>query len=460
MITLTINGKKVKAKEGTALLEICRKMSIPIPTLCYHPDLAPHGSCRLCTVEVSENGKSRMVTSCNFPARGGIKVETHSDKVIQARRILAELLLARCPQVPFIRDFARGLGVEKTSFKTENPGNDCILCGLCVRTCHEIVGANAIGFSHRGTQKKIGTPFEVDSEQCLACGACEYICPTGAIKMEMDRIRKIKRSDTGTLRACRYVRLGLVDFMVCSNGFECWRCEVDQAMEDRFGTHPAFAVKPGKNKHPLQVNGFTFFPELFYSEEHIWARSMDGNIRLGLDEMVSTLAMGADSIRLPPPGTVLKKGEVLAEITAAEKKARVLSPFTGTVSVINHDVEESPNLPWRDPYRRGWLLILQPESPDQISQLYSGEPARAWFTKQAENLATLFIKWAPRSSKKEQTQDGQLIRAIVRKHWDKLAEVLLKNNIKLEARNPSEAPRRGQFETKMLNPKLETLNSK
>jgi hypothetical protein len=88
-------------------------------------------------------------------------------------------------------------------------------------------------------------------------------------------------------------------------------------------------------------------------------------------------------------------------------------------------VEESPNLVWRDPYRRGWLIILKPEPPDQIARLYSGEPAKAWFTKQATNLATLFMKWAPPSSKKEKIQDGTLIRAIVRKHWDQLAEILL-----------------------------------
>jgi glycine cleavage system H protein len=212
-------------------------------------------------------------------------------------------------------------------------------------------------------------------------------------------------------------------------------------MEDRFGTHPAFAVKPAKAKQPLQVSGFMFSPELSYSEEHLWASPMDENIKLGFDEMVSFFAIEADSIRLPPPGTVLKKRQVLAEIAAGGKVARVLSPFAGTISFINRDVEESPNLAWRDPYRRGWLLILQPEPPDQISRLYSGEAAKAWFTKQAANLATLFMKWAPPSSRKEQTQDGQLIRTIVRTHWDKLAEVLLKN-------------------TKMLNSKLETLNSK
>ena len=159
MVNLTINGKKVKAGEDTTLLEVCRKMSISIPTLCYHPDLTAQGSCRLCTVEVSQNGKTRMVTACNYPAREGIKVETHSERVLQARRVLVELLLARCPQVPFIQNLAKEMGVKEVPYKSEDPGNNCFLCGLCVRTCNEIVGRQRDRFLQEGNPEEDRNAF-------------------------------------------------------------------------------------------------------------------------------------------------------------------------------------------------------------------------------------------------------------------------------------------------------------
>ncbi len=425
MVNLTINGKKVRAKEEATLLEVCRKMSIPIPTLCYHPDLTPQGSCRLCTVEVSENGKTRMVTACNYPVRQGIRVETHSDRVLKARRVLVELLLARCPQVPFIQDLARELGVKESSYKSENPGNNCFLCGLCVRACNEIAGADAIGFSRRGIQRKIGTPFEIDSERCTACGACESICPTGAVRMEIDRIRKMKRSDSGTRRHCRYMRLGLVDFMVCSNGFECWRCEVDQGMEDRFGMNPVFALKPGRDKQPCKVSGFTYFPVYFYSEGHLWVRPVDSHVRLGVDDLASHLVIEADSIRFPSVGSYVKKDETLAEVNVGGKRAKVLSPLSGKVTALNRDVEEAPNLAWRDPYRRGWLLMMEPSHPEEISRLYSGEPGKAWFAENAKKVTALFTKGTPKRPAQDELLDAKQIRELVRKHWDGLRKLLL-----------------------------------
>jgi heterodisulfide reductase subunit A len=182
MIPLKIDGQSIEVEEGTTILEAAQRLGISIPTFCHHVALEPYGACRLCTVEIALGGRSRLVTACNFPIRREMEVQTSSQKVLQGRKLLAELLLARCPNVPEIQQLAAGLGVTEVRFETQD--ELCYLCGLCVRVCHELIGQSAISFVGRGVDREVGPPFLKFSDDCIACGACAFVCPTGAIKLE------------------------------------------------------------------------------------------------------------------------------------------------------------------------------------------------------------------------------------------------------------------------------------
>lgn len=194
MAKLTIDNRKVEAEEGATILQVARGLGIEIPTLCYHEALAPYGACRVCLVEVIYGKSSKLTTSCTYPVWEGLAVRTDSDKVIKARRFIVELLLARCPNVEEIRKLAEQLGIKETRLKAADVKEDCILCGLCVRVCKEAIGSSAISFVERGVERVVETPFEVDSESCIGCGACAFVCPTGAIKIE--DIKGCRKLDT------------------------------------------------------------------------------------------------------------------------------------------------------------------------------------------------------------------------------------------------------------------------
>ena len=175
MITLSINGLELSVEKGTTLLEAARFLGFPIPTLCHRDGLSPYGACRLCVVEIGQGTSAQLVSSCTYPATDGLKVRTASARVLRARRMVLELLLASCPQSKTIQDLASAHGVRRQRFRQEY--EDCILCGLCVRMCEEQMMAKAIGFRNRGDKRSIGTPFDIRSEECRLCGGCMYVCP-------------------------------------------------------------------------------------------------------------------------------------------------------------------------------------------------------------------------------------------------------------------------------------------
>ena len=178
MTTLTINDQIIEMPEGTTLLAAIERLGMRVPTLCHHKALTPYGACRLCVVEVHTPGRKPSVqASCSYPVLEGISVFTETDRLKRARKITAELLLARCPESETIRRIASEHGVTEPRIKKKF--DDCVYCGLCVRMCEERMGRSAIGFTGRGPRKKLEPPFGKHNELCWTCGACDFICPVG-----------------------------------------------------------------------------------------------------------------------------------------------------------------------------------------------------------------------------------------------------------------------------------------
>ena len=179
---ITLNGIKVQVEEGWTILDAAKFYGANIPTLCYHEGLSSYGACRLCVVEIGRDDRAKLVASCLYPVKEDLNVRTHSERVIKARKMLVELLVARCPQSKILQDLASSMGIEKVRFKPKY--DDCILCGLCVRMCEEQMDAKAIGFVGRGVKRRITTPFDIKSEKCRTCGACMYICPACQLRCQ------------------------------------------------------------------------------------------------------------------------------------------------------------------------------------------------------------------------------------------------------------------------------------
>ena len=206
MIQLTINGKTVQAEAGTTILNAAKEAGISIPTLCYLEGVNEIGSCRLCVVEVE--GMDKLPTACNTKVKEGMVVNTMSERVIEARKTVLDLLLSNHHQDCFscakngaceLQKYCNEYGVEHTSYKgsrenIENVTKDehpfltyrpdlCIHCQRCVNTCANVTGRHAITTAKTGMFTVIDAPFGEDWKEtlCESCGNCAKACPTGAL---------------------------------------------------------------------------------------------------------------------------------------------------------------------------------------------------------------------------------------------------------------------------------------
>ncbi|MDP3183266.1 MAG: 2Fe-2S iron-sulfur cluster-binding protein [Desulfobaccales bacterium] len=189
MISFTINDREVTGQEGWTILEVAKWHGIDIPTLCYHGAVEPYGACRLCVVEVDDGQQRRLVASCLHPVQEGLKVQTDSERVKNVRRWILQMMVDEHPGSQRIKELAKSYGVKESRFKSDRVEDLCILCGLCVRACDEVVGARAISLGNRGVRKEVATTHRLPSPECVACGTCLYVCPTGAMEQLFDRIR-------------------------------------------------------------------------------------------------------------------------------------------------------------------------------------------------------------------------------------------------------------------------------
>lgn len=232
MIRLTINGREVEVPRGSTLLQACQMNGIEVPTLCYDPDLRLAGSCRMCIVECKN--RPLYLASCVAPAEEGMVIETHSPDIIEARKVILELLAARhdfsCQTSDKngdckFQDYCYEYGIKESRFQDggrhiytiddpnpflERDYNKCIMCTRCVRACEEITVARAINVEHRGHHAKIATAFDgyLEDSPCVFCGQCVMVCPTGALTSKVSAGQGRAFEIDKVLTTCTYCGTG------------------------------------------------------------------------------------------------------------------------------------------------------------------------------------------------------------------------------------------------------------
>lgn len=200
---MIIDGNRVEFDKEKNILDLVRKAGIDLPTFCYYSELSIYGACRMCMVE---DEKGRLIASCSTPPKDKMEIKTNTPKLHHHRKMILELILAsHCRDCTVckksgkcrLQELALRFGVENIRFRNTEikPPIDrsskaiqidqskCILCGDCVRMCNEVQNVGAIDFAFRGSKMIVSPAFGkcLGETDCVSCGQCSAVCPTGAI---------------------------------------------------------------------------------------------------------------------------------------------------------------------------------------------------------------------------------------------------------------------------------------
>lgn len=378
MVSLKINGRKIKAAKGATVLQAAADAGIDIPHLCDFDGISPYGACRVCTVEVTRDGRKLLQAACTFPVESGIEIQTDSPEVNKGRKIILQFLLARCPDAKEIKQLAKKLGVSRSRSITSKEKDNCVLCGLCVRACNEVVGKESIGFSGRGINRKVDTPFGQQPENCIGCGLCTYVCPTGKIQMEAKKADRL-RSPVGTERTCRYMLMGIVSAKTCPENIDCRQCPYDQSMEFTAGTHPALASPPVDASGPIKDGPFSLSQDRSYAKNHTWVKPAGKFLMVGVDDFFSNLFGPVDDVSVA-------NGHI--QLVSGQRKVKLALAVKGKVVKVNPDIMAVPRIVDFSPYDRGWIAMVKPKG-DDADRLMSGNKAAEWFHDDTARLKKL-----------------------------------------------------------------------
>lgn len=316
MITLTVDGREIEARDGQTVLEICRSNDIHIPTLCHDPRLEPYGACRLCLVQVE--GMRGFPTSCTTMATEGMLVTTRSEEIEELRRSVVELLLSdhevRCLSCDSagacaLQDIAYEFGIEESPYPGERhrvwEGVDenqlierdytkCISCGRCVRICDEVQGCNVYGYTDRGFESIPNTPYatSLQAAGCEFCGQCISTCPVGALTDKRSRYQARVWEAAQVETTCGYCGVG---------------CTIEYRVKDGRIVGAAAPLDRGVNKGNLCAKGrygwsFTHHADrlttpLVRKDGELVEASWDEALALVADRLSATVEKhGSDSV--------------------------------------------------------------------------------------------------------------------------------------------------------------------